>query len=44
VILSETELRYKKEVLPMKKEQAELDSWVVHMANSKTPTESATCR
>ena len=36
VILSETGLRYKKELLPMKKEQVDLDNWVVHIADSKT--------
>ena len=36
VILSETGLRYKKELLSMKKEQVDLDNWVVHIADSKT--------
>ncbi len=36
VILSETGLRYKKELLPMKKEQIDLDNWVIHVADSKT--------
>lgn len=35
-ILSETGLRYKKELLRMKKEQIDLDNWVVHIADSKT--------
>jgi integrase len=35
-ILSETGLRYKKELLSMKKEQVDLDNWVVHIADSKT--------
>jgi integrase len=29
-------LRYKKELLPMKKEQVDLDNGVVHIAESKT--------
>lgn len=36
VILSEMGLRYKKELLPMKKEQVDLDNGVVHIAESKT--------
>ena len=36
VILSEMGLRYKKELLPMKKEQVDLDNGVVHIADSKT--------
>ena len=36
VILSEMGLRYKKELLPMKKEQVDLDNGVVHIAKSKT--------
>jgi integrase len=36
VIVVETGLRYKKELLPMKKEQVDLDNWVVHIADSKT--------
>lgn len=36
VIVVETGLRYKKELLPMKKEQLDLDNWVVHVADSKT--------
>src|SRR5260370_27183781 len=35
-ILSETGLRYKKELLSVKKEQVDLDNWVVHIADSKT--------
>jgi integrase len=36
VILSEMGLRYKKELLPMKKEQVDLDNGIVHIADSKT--------
>jgi integrase len=36
VIISELGLRYKKELLPMKKEQVDLDNGVVHIADSKT--------
>lgn len=35
-ILSETGLRYKKELLPMKKSQVDLDNGVFHIADSKT--------
>ena len=37
VILSEMGLRYKKELLPMKKQQVDLENAVVHIADSKTP-------
>jgi hypothetical protein len=37
VIISELGLRYKKELLPMKKEQVDLDNALVHIADSKTP-------
>ena len=37
VIISEVGLRYKKELLPMKKEQVDLDNGLVHIADSKTP-------
>src|SRR5207245_491437 len=33
---SELGLRYKKELLPMKKEQVDLDNGLVHIADSKT--------
>ncbi len=36
VILSEMGLRYKKELLPMKKQQVDLDNEIVHIADSKT--------
>lgn len=36
VIISELGLRYKKELLPMKKDQIDLDNQVVHIADSKT--------
>ena len=36
MILSETGLRYKKELLAMKNVQVDLDNWVVHIADSKT--------
>jgi integrase len=36
VIVVETGLRYKKELFPMKKDQIDLDNWVVHIADSKT--------
>jgi integrase len=36
VILSEIGLRYKKELLPMRKEQVDLDNGIVHIADSKT--------
>jgi len=36
VIISELGLRYKKELLPMKKEQVDLDNGLVHIADSKT--------
>ena len=36
VIISEMGLRYKKELLPMKKEQIDLENGVVHIAESKT--------
>lgn len=36
VILSEMGLRYKKELLPMKKQQVDLENAVVHIADSKT--------
>ncbi len=36
VIVAETGLRYKKELLPMKKSQVDLDNGVVHIADSKT--------
>jgi integrase len=36
VILSEMGLRYKKELLPMKKVQVDLENGVVHVADSKT--------
>jgi integrase len=36
VMVVETGLRYKKELLPMKKEQVDLDNWVIHIADSKT--------
>ena len=37
VIIAELGLRYKKELLPMKKEQVDLDNGLVHIADSKTP-------
>ncbi len=37
VIISELGLRYKKELLPMKKDQVDLDNDLVHIADSKTP-------
>jgi integrase len=36
VILSEMGLRYKKELLPMKKVQVDLENGIVHIADSKT--------
>ena len=36
VIISETGLRYKKELLPMRKSQIDLENAVVHIADSKT--------
>jgi len=36
VIISEMGLRYKKELLPMKKEEVDLENGLVHIANSKT--------
>jgi integrase len=36
VIISELGLRYKKELLPMKKEQIDLENELVHIADSKT--------
>jgi len=36
VIVSETGLRYKKELLPMKKGQIDLENGIVHIADSKT--------
>jgi integrase len=36
VIISETGLRYKKELLPMKKAQVDLENAIVHIADSKT--------
>jgi integrase len=36
VILSEIGLRYKNELLPMKKEQVDLENGLVHIAESKT--------
>lgn len=36
IIISELGLRYKKELLPMKKEQVDLENSVVHIADSKT--------
>jgi integrase len=36
VIISELGLRYKKELLPMKKEQVDLENALVHIADSKT--------
>jgi len=36
VIISELGLRYKKELLPMKKEQVDLENEVVHIADSKS--------
>jgi integrase len=38
VIVSELGLRYKKELLPMKKEQVDLENRLVHIADSKTTT------
>ncbi len=38
VIVSELGLRYKKELLPMKKEQVDLENGLVHIADSKTPS------
>jgi integrase len=38
VIISALGLRYKKELLPMKKEQVDLDSKTVFITDSKTPT------
>lgn len=37
-IMAEMGLRYKKELLPMKRDQVDLENWVVHIADSKTPT------
>jgi len=36
VIIAEVGLRYKKELLPMKKDQVDLENGVVHIADSKT--------
>jgi len=36
VIISEMGLRYKKELLPMKKEEVNLENGLVHIADSKT--------
>ena len=36
VIISELGLRYKKELLPMRKEQVDLDNGLVHIAAAKT--------
>ncbi len=36
VIVSELGLRYKKELLPMKKDQVDLDNGTIHIADSKT--------
>jgi integrase len=38
VIVSELGLRYKKELLPMKKEQVDLENRLVHISDSKTST------
>ena len=38
VIVSELGLRYKKELLPMRKEQVDLENRLVHIADSKTAT------
>ena len=38
VIVSELGLRYKKELLPMKKEQVDLENRLVHIVDSKTTT------
>jgi len=38
IIVSELGLRYKKELLPMKKEQVDLENRLVHIADSKTTT------
>jgi integrase len=38
VIVSELGLRYKKELLPMKKEQVDLENRLVHISDSKTAT------
>jgi integrase len=38
VIISEVGLRSKKELLPMRKEQVDLENGLVHIADSKTPT------
>jgi hypothetical protein len=38
VIISELVLRYKKELLPMKKAQVDLENGLVHIADSKTVT------
>jgi integrase len=38
IIVSELGLRYKKELLPMKKEQVDLENRLVHIADSKTAT------
>src|SRR6185312_7855605 len=38
IIVSELGLRYKKELLPMKKEQVDLENGIVHIADSKTTT------
>ena len=38
VIVSELGLRYKKELLPMKKDQVDLENRLVHIAESKTAT------
>ena len=35
MIIAELGLRYKKELLPMKKEQVDLDNGLVHIADSK---------
>jgi integrase len=38
IIVSELGLRYKKELLPMKKEQVDLENRLVHISDSKTAT------
>jgi integrase len=38
IIVSELGLRYKKELLPMKKEQVDLENAIVHIADSETAT------
>ena len=38
IIVSELGLRYKKELLPMKKDQVDLENRLVHIADSKTAT------